>query len=346
MLHALNTVLRHMEKMLNEKNSLVFKYIRFISKHFGSRRPKNHRLLYMQFMRNAGRWNQILPIPSLTGVRFLEIVNSADKILLQFQAHNDFIATLPDNDELKVEFEQLGTCHDYQWLKVDLFVIMLLNVSHFQICYKAIVDPSAKVNSYKQILEKFVAIFRLDAEEVFDLLQRPQDLPFFAPFFQPSTLQQEIMDQVTDFSVAEKQRAISVINLLKDQMVDSILKTNATLVSCEFEGVLQNCQLHNNQCERSFGLLKHVERTKENLSFIYKETTVVATSNNFFSWFEKKTAEEQAELWYLAQNKWQALMKIIKANEKLEDEIQLAESRKREEFNVQKKLLCQIGVPT
>ena len=337
MLHALNTVLRHIEQDLGQQHSLCFKYIRFIAKNFGTRSHKNFRPHYVQFLRNSGRWMKGIQVQSLTGVRFLEILNSVDKMLLQFSDYENFISSFNEHEELQIDFQKMTTDPNYKWLKVDLHVLMLLNVSHFQICYKSIVDPSAKINSYKEILVKFVSILRLDSEEVFDLLHQPQDLPFFGKFFSPSPLQLELLEHVSDFSTDERKRAISIIEHLKGRMIDSILKTNATLITYEFDGLLNNAQLHNNQCERSFGKIKYIESTKDNLAFVLKETIVLAASNKFFDWFEAKTNEEQSSLMKMAKTKNRDLMKIIEANASIEDEIRLKQSKEREEFNAQKK---------
>ena len=337
MLHALNTVLRHMEQYLGQHHSLCFKFIRFIAKNFGTRRNKNFRHHYLQSLRNSGRWVKGIQVQSLTGVRFLEIVNSVDKMIVQLSDYENFILSFNECQELQIEFQKMTSDPSYKWLKVDLYVLMLLNVSHFQICYKSIVDPSAKINSYKEILLKFVAIFRLDAEEVFDLLHRPQDLPFFEKFYSPSLLQLEILEGVSEFSTDERKRAISILDHLKSGMIESILRTNATLITFEFDGLLNNAQLHNNSCERSFGQFKYVESTKENLGFLFKETVVLATTNKFFEWFEAKTEREQSNLMNMAKTKNKALMTIIKANASTEDEIRLKQSKEREEFNILKK---------
>ena len=72
-------------------------------------------------------------------------------------------------------------------------------------------------------------------------------------------------------------------------------------------------------------------------TFLFKETIVLAKTNKFFDWFEAKTEDEQSNLMKMAHTKNKELMTIIKANDSIEDEIRLKESKEREEFNTQRK---------
>ena len=100
-LHANNTLLRHLEKALKD-DSIVFKYVRLIAKHIGSRSTKNAREEFDTYlgMHNVPKSNII----GLTGVRFNEVIRNVAELARLFDNVSDFILYQPKDSLLRKEF--------------------------------------------------------------------------------------------------------------------------------------------------------------------------------------------------------------------------------------------------
>ena len=98
-LHANNTLLRHLEKALKD-DSVVFKYVRLIAKHIGSRSTKNAREEFDSYlgMHNVPKSNII----GLTGVRFNEVIRNVAELARLFDNVSDFILYQPKDSLFKI----------------------------------------------------------------------------------------------------------------------------------------------------------------------------------------------------------------------------------------------------
>ena len=82
----------HLEKALKD-DSVVFKYVRLIAKHIGSRSTKNAREEFDTYlgMHNVPKSNII----GLTGVRFNEVIRNVAELACLFDNVSDFILYQP-----------------------------------------------------------------------------------------------------------------------------------------------------------------------------------------------------------------------------------------------------------
>ena len=208
-------------------------------------------------------------------------------------------------------------------MKEDLAVLVLFNVFYFECAYRAIVKTDTKVAEYKTLLFKMLEIFRLDADDCFDMLKLGKKLPFIEKFYHPSDIQLDVITTIDGYDEDQLIRVKAMVDMIKEQIVNSILSINAVLIANEFEGDMNNASLNNNACESSFGMLDYINRTKKNLSFLFKETIVIAVKNKFFESFDRKSVTEQEAMLKKANIQYNEIIKIIKQNDATEESIKL-----------------------
>jgi len=270
-------------------------------------------------------------IRGLTGVRFNENISDSANILVILDGVHAFVESVEVSDGFAADFQSLCSNSNFKHVQEDLTVLVLFNAFYFECAYRAIVNVNTKVAEYKQLLNKMLEIFRLDSDECFDLLKLGNELPFIEKFYHPSEFQLEVITNIDNYDEDQLARVKVMVELVKGQMEDSIYSINAVLFDNEFEGDMNNASLNNNACESGFGLLDYYNRTKINLSFLFKETIIMAVKNKFFESFDRKSPTEQKEMMKKAGNQANKLYDMIKKNDEIEETLQLdneAEARR------------------
>ena len=306
-LHATNTALRHIEKLLKD-TSVAFDVMKCLAKHIGNRSPKNDRISFNDYL--ASKNIPATNIHGLTGTRFLEKVKNSAEILLLLQLVEEFVATLLPDSSFKKEFECFLKNEMYEHIRTDLTVIVVFNTFCFEPLYRSIVKVGTKVSDYRLMLIKILEIMRLDAVECFDLMRLGKNIPFVEEFFKPSNNQKTAIQSIDDYDDYQINRAITIVNMVKTQISDSVVRTSSVLIDDEMQ-LPENAILHNNPCESSFGMFDNINRTKSNLNFLLKETYVMAVKNKFFRYYDGLSTIEQNALLKKAQEEQERVLKLV-----------------------------------
>ena len=119
------------------------------------------------------------------------------------------------------------------------------------------------------------------------------NLPYISEYYKPTCAQENLISAIQEFDATQLETALTLVSKIKVILVESILKVHAVIIDHEFEGFLNNANLNNNHCERSFGMLDYINRTRSSVKFILKETREMAKMNNFFASYNRKTKEDQ-----------------------------------------------------
>ena len=162
------------------------------------------------------------------------------------------------------------------------------------------------------------------------------NLPFISEYYKPTTDQEKLIISMEDFDPVQLDKSISLISKVKETLVQSILKIHATMIENDFDGYLNNASLNNNSCERSFGMLDYINRTKANMNFLLKETRVMAKMNNFFGSYYRKSKEDQSSMWWKAEKIQESVLEIVKDCDSSEETLRRKISKEALKFQKQK----------
>jgi len=90
------------------------------------------------------------------------------------------------------------------------------------------------------------------------------------------------------------------------------LFASSVIIDDELSQLPENAILHNNDCEGSFGMLDYVNRTKQNLSFLFKETIVMSVKNDFFVYFDGLRPNDQKLMLKKAHQEQERVLDVVK----------------------------------
>ena len=321
-LHLDSNILRHLEKVL-AGSSIVFPIIKLVTKHLGQRSAKPERMEFVNFM-NIAKNQKPLKLVSQTGVRFIELAKFSDNLMAMFPDIIQFVNTLEDTRPMKMELKRLTTNVNLENFYVDLQIIVCINATIIEPTYRAAINPEVTIIEYKNIMLKLLDLCSLDSTEFLENILLMHNVPFIAKYYKPTALQSQAMDKIScGWNDIDRSRGITIIEKCKAVISNDLRNTNAILLEVELPSEISNVGglLNNNAIESSFGILDYMSRHHLNLSFMFRECVVMATKNDFFSWFDRKNVDEKVFLLKTVKSQRDNILKMINEHYDLEQKV-------------------------
>ena len=262
---------------------------------------------------------------TLKGTRFLEILKNGAGILLSLDAIQDFFNCHDVSRKTHNDYQKIRTDQRFRNVRLDFYAIILLTAVIVEPLFRASLCLESEVKKYKDVLEHAIEICELeDMDEKLDIMLDSKTYsPELHSFEKLDRLQQNVFAMTEDMSADDEERVKYILDLSSKILANSLKMANASIIEADLSEIRSGAVHHNNFAESSFSKLDYIERSRQNLSFLNKETLIMSQSNGFIEWFDSLEQERKSKLLDRSRQLVSTMITMVKTQQSLEDELRI-----------------------
>ena len=198
-----------------------------------------------------------------------------------------------------------------------------------------------EVRNYKRVLLTAIDLCEIsDDEEQYEALcELSVSSPALYSFFKPDPLQDRVLNCLNNLSFEEEERLMFIVSLSLRTLGNSLRMANSTLIEAELTDVQDNAVHHNNFAESAFSKLDFIERSRQNLTFLNKETIILSQSNGLIQWLDSLDSTDKSNVLRESRNMVNCVTELMRNSQISEDQLRMDIHREEVNEHARKKQL-------